>query len=276
MTGNFLDRKLTQKTDTVKYYYPNGNLSSAVVFKNNIKHGNAKNYYITGNLSQSANYNMDEPTGKWIWYNEDGSIENELDSVNQNILDENYSHAEYIGGEKKLHEYLKKADYFLKNGKIAIYDRTYTTFQINEEGNVSDVDIIVHGTKEMDSAIIKYLYNMPKWKAEKKNGKNVTSNHAFSFKFSNKSEKFLTDKIVGEAYFNSGVDDYKVENYEKTIFKLIQAIRKNHMEARYYYLLGLSYSNLKKSDFACENWTIANSLDNKILTKEIKDFCNLE
>ena len=45
----------------------------------------------------------------------------------------------------------------------ALYDRTYTTFQINEEGIVTDVDIIVHGTKKMDSAIIKHLYNMPKW-----------------------------------------------------------------------------------------------------------------
>ena len=51
-------------------------------------------------------------SGKWIWYNEDGSIENELDSVNKKILNENYAPAEYPGDQKKiLEEYFKKAGY---------------------------------------------------------------------------------------------------------------------------------------------------------------------
>jgi hypothetical protein len=277
MTGNFIDKKLTQKTDTFTSFHPNGKLSHTVVFKNDRKHGNEKFYYITGNLSRSANYNMGEVTGQWIWYNEDGSIENELDNVNPNILSENYSHAEYIGGRGKLIEYLNKLDYrSLIKGRTAIYDRTFTTFQINEEGSVTDVDIIIHGTKEMDSAIIKHLYNMPKWNAEKKNGKYVTSNHILPIVFSNKSEKVLSDKIIGEAFFNSGVNDYKEENYEKAIFKLLQAISRNHMEAKYYYLLGNCYYILKNKDFACEDWSIANSLDSEILKKEIKDLCNLK
>ena len=67
----------------------------------------------------------------------------------------------------------------------------------------------------------------------------------------------------------------KEENYEKATFKLIQAISRNHMEAKYFLLLGHCYYNLKNQDFACADWTIANSLDNEILKKEIKDLCNL-
>jgi antitoxin component YwqK of YwqJK toxin-antitoxin module len=276
MIGNFLNKKLTQKIDIFSYYHPNGKVSRITEYKNGRKHGNEKFYYITGNLSQSANYNLGEATGKWIWYNEDGNIENELDNVNRNVLDENYSHAEYIGGKKKLIEYLKKADYSLQKGMIAIYNRTFTTFEINEEGNVTDVDIIVHGTEEMDSVIIKHLYNMPKWRAAKKNNKYIKSNYVLPIRFSKQSNKVLSDKIIGEAFFTSGVDDYKEKNYKKAIFKIIKAISRNHMEAKYYYLLGHCYYNLKKQDFACENWTIANSFDNGILKKEIKDLCNLK
>lgn len=276
MTGNFLDKKLTQKSDTFNYYYPNGKLSSVVVYKNDLKHGSAKFYDITGNLSRLANYSTDQPTGKWIWYNEDGSIESELDNVNQDIISENYAHAEYVGGRKSLNDYLKKTDYSLQFGKMAIYDRTYTTFQINEEGVVTDVDIIIHGTKKMDEVIIKQLYNMPKWTPEKKNGKYVPTNFVLPIRFSNKSEKLLSDKILGEAFFISGTDDYKEEKYEKAVFKLIRAIGYNHMEAKYYFLLGHSYYMLKKHDFACENWTIANSFGSEILKKEIKNLCNLE
>lgn len=276
MTGHFLDKGLTQRTDSFTYYHMNGNLSRTNEFKNGVRHGNEKIYTISGTLSSSGNYNMGEATGKWIWYNVDGSIENELDNVNPNILSENYSRAEYVGGRNKLNEYLNKSNYgSLLNGSIAIYDRTFTTFQINEKGEVTDVDIIVHGTKEMDSAIIKHLYNMPKWIAEKKDGKYVTSNHVLPIRFSNKSEKVLSDNIVAEAFFNSAVEDYKAENYDKAIFKLIQAISRNHMEAKYFYLLGNSYYILKNQDFACSDWTIANSLDNDILKKEIKDLCNL-
>lgn len=276
MTGHFLDKDLTQKTDIFTYYHMNGKLSRIIEFKNGVKHGNEKTYTISGTLSQSGNYNMGEETGKWIWYNDDGSIGNELDNVNPNSLSENYAHAEYVGGQKKLYEYLKTADYKLPRGNIAVYDRTITIFQINEEGDVSDVDIIVHGTKSMDSAIVKHLYNMPKWKAAKKNGKYVASNYVLPIIFSNKSEKVLSDKLVAEGLFNSGVDDFKEENYEKATFKLIQAISRNHMEAKYYFLLGHCYYNLKNQDFACANWTIANTLNNEILKKEIKELCNLK
>jgi tetratricopeptide (TPR) repeat protein len=275
MIGHFIDKGLTLKSDIFTYYHPNGNLSRMVAYKNDAKHGEEKLYYITGTLSQSGNYNMGEVTGKWIWYSEDGSIENQLDNVNPNNLSENYAPAGYVGGNKNLYEYLKKADYSMQKGVTAIYDRTFTTFQINEEGNVTDVDIIVHGSKAMDSAIIKHLYNMPKWRAAKKNGKYVTSNHVLPIRFSKKSEKILSDKILGEAFFNSSVDDYKAENYEKAIFKLIQAISRDHMEAKYYYLLGNCYFILKNQDFACADWTIANSLDNDILKKEFKDLCDL-
>ena len=86
----------------------------------------------------------------------------------------------------------------------------------------------------------------------------------------------LNDKVIGEAFYNSSVNDYKEERFDKAIFKLLQAINYNHMEAKYYFLLGQSNFQLKKQDFACENWNIANSIDSGILKKEIKDLCNLK
>jgi tetratricopeptide (TPR) repeat protein len=275
-TVNFLDKKLTQKTGEFMSYYPNGKLSQSSVFKNNHKHGDEISYYITGVVSRMAHYNMGEATGKWIWYDENGEIENELDNVNPKILNDNYSYAEYPGGKEKLYDYINKVDYELRNGNKMYNGKTITAFQISEEGDVADIDIIVHGTEQMDSAIIKHLNNMPKWKAAKKNGKYVTSNHVIPIRFGKKNETMLSDKIVGEAFFNSGGIDYKEGKYEKAVFKFKNAIGYNHMEAKYYFFLGHSYYNLNKQDFACSNWTVANSLDSEILKKEIKDLCNLK
>ena len=163
MSGFFLDKILSQKTGAFKYYYPNGRLSSTAEYKNDTLHGNLKSYYITGKISKSANYNMNVPTGEWIWYNDDGMIENEFININSDILSENYSPATYVAGN--LNEYLNKVNIKVNNGNKSYHGNIITTFQINEEGNVTEVDIILHGTKQMDSAIIKHLYNMPKWKA---------------------------------------------------------------------------------------------------------------
>lgn len=276
MTGYYLDKNLTQKTDTYTYYYLNGKVSQTVVYKNGLKHGNSKSYYLTGIISKSTNYNMGEISGKWTWYNEDGSIEKELDNVDKKILRKHYYPAAYVGGKKNLNEYLRKVEYPSKNQMNATYGQTITTFQINEEGNVSEVDIIVHGTEEMDSAIIKHLYNMPRWRAAKKNSKYVSSRYVLPIQFSYQKKKVsLSDEIVGKAFFKSGVDDYKEEKYEKAIYKFEQAIKRNNMEAKYYYFMGHCYYKLKNQDLACENWTIADILDGEILKKEIKDLCNL-
>lgn len=278
MTGYYLDKKLTQKTDTFKYYYLNGKLSRTVVYKDGLKHGNEKSFYMTGNISRSANFNIGEVFDKWIWYNEDGSIENELDSVNKKILRKYYFPASYVGGKKNLNKYLENVDYPDEDQMSSAYGQTITVFQINEEGNVNDVDIIVHGTEKMDSAIIEHLYKMPRWRAAKESGKYVTSRYVLPIHFSIQYEKkvSLSDEIIAKAFFKSGIDDYKEENYKKAIFKFKQAIRRNNIEAKYYYFTGHCYYKLKKRDFACEYWTIANLLDGEILKKEIKDLCNLK
>jgi len=275
-TGNYLDKKLTLKTGVFNNYYLNGKLSSTVAYKDNTKHGNQINYYITGKVSKSTSFEMGEVTGKWIWYNQDGSIKNEIENITPNLLGEQYGSTAYVGGQKKLAEYINKLDFQFSKGYIALYNKTFVTFQVNEEGKVNDIDIIIHGTKKMDSVIIEHLSKMPKWKASKIGGKFVTNYAVLPLRISKQGKKVLTDKVIGEAFFKSGTEDYKVENYDKANFKIIQAIRRNHMEAKYYFLLGHSYFKQKKMDFACEYWTIAHNLDKSILTKEIKEFCNLE
>ncbi len=275
-TGSFIDKKLTQKTGMLTTYYQNGKVKRTAAFENNLKHGDEKFYNITGNISRLAHFDMGEATGKWIWYNEDGSIENELDNINRDTLDDYYVTAEYPGGKNKLIEYINKVDYKLRNGNMVFNGKTITAFKIDEKGDVTDIDIIVNGTKQMDSAVIKHLYNMPKWKAAKKNGKYVASYYTIPIAFGQQNNTILSDKNMGNAFYNSSTNDYKEEKYDKAIFKLLRAINYNHMDAKYYFLLGHCYFQQKKQNFACENWTIANSLDSGILKKEIKDLCNLK
>ncbi len=276
MTGYYLNRGLTIKTDTFTYYYLNGKISDIYVYKDGHKNGNAKSYYLTGGISRSANYNMGKMSGTWIWYNKDGSIGLKLDNVTRDTYRKYFRSAEYVGGKMKLNEYLKKIEYPYEDISQLTYGEILTMFTINKKGFVSDVDIIIHGTKRMDSIVKMHLYNMPKWNPALINGKPVSSTMVLPVQFVLDGDKVkLSDDFIGNAFFIGAAKDYKQKKYEKAIFKVKQAIAKNNREAKYYYLLGYCYYDLKKMDLACANWVIANNLDSKILKKEIKDFCKL-
>jgi TonB family protein len=60
--------------DTIKTYYPNGNLQSQIVYENNIRQGDASFYWENGKLKEKSNYVNDKVTGTVIAYYENGNI----------------------------------------------------------------------------------------------------------------------------------------------------------------------------------------------------------
>ncbi|MCF6280256.1 MAG: hypothetical protein L3J14_07905 [Flavobacteriaceae bacterium] len=277
MEGFYKDKLLKQKTDTFKSYYLNGKTSSIIAYKNGKKHGEAKWYFITGKLSKLANYNMGELTGKWMYYNEEGNIDCEIEDVNINKVKELYRSPIYFEGKDALNEYLKKVIDPLEALGDQFYGRTSAYFKIDDTGKVIDVDIILHGTIEMDSIIIKHILKMPKWEPAIENGKPVSYRHYIPFKFSGNSKTLpISDKKLARGFFVSGVKDYKEGEYDEAVFKFKQAVIFNKMEAKYHYYSGHGYYKTWKKDFACEYWKIADMLDSKILKKEIKDLCNIK
>ncbi len=157
----------------------------------------------------------------------------------------------------------------------AVYGQTITTLQINKEGKVSDVDIIVHGTKEMDSAIINALYKMPAWKPALINGKPVSSGYVLPVQFVYETKKVsLNDDVIAKAFFYQGPRDYKRQDYEKAVFMFKEAINRDEKTAKYYFAAGNCYFKTKKQQMACAYWKMADALDKKIIKKEIKEFCH--
>lgn len=58
--------------DTVKNYYPNGNIESQIVYENNIRQGEAIFYWENGNPKEKRNYINDKVTGTVTTFYEDG------------------------------------------------------------------------------------------------------------------------------------------------------------------------------------------------------------
>ena len=69
---------LSAQLDTVKTYFPNGNLESVVVYEKNVRQGEAVFYWENGNVKEKRNYVNDKVFGTVTSYYENGKYERTL------------------------------------------------------------------------------------------------------------------------------------------------------------------------------------------------------
>ena len=72
--------QISAQKDTVKTFYPNGNLETVVVYEKNIRQGEAVYYWENGNIKENRNYVNDKVIGTISSYYENGKIK-ELFSI---------------------------------------------------------------------------------------------------------------------------------------------------------------------------------------------------
>ncbi len=69
-----LSFQLFAQIDTVKNYYPSGNIKSQIVYDNNLRQGEATFYWENGNPKEKRNYINDKVSGTIITYYENGKV----------------------------------------------------------------------------------------------------------------------------------------------------------------------------------------------------------
>lgn len=280
MTGYYLNKKLTVETDTFNYYRVNGRLYYSVVYKNGQRNGDSKTYYPTGVLEQSIHYSNGKISGKASFYDRNGYVEKEWLNADESTIKPYNAQASFHRGAQDFLVYMKKMKYpknDLANDSIA---RMLVSFEITETGKVNDVEIILHGTKEMDAAVLNQLYNSPPWKPAFKKGLPASSRFILPLHFNiqdnygnSETRIVISNSRIANLLYNSGLKDYDDGNYDKAIFKLNSAILRNSIEARFYYLLGHCYYKQKQYDMACEYWDMAGSIDKEIIDDKIGELC---
>ncbi|OFY48970.1 MAG: hypothetical protein A2W85_15000 [Bacteroidetes bacterium GWF2_41_31] len=280
MRGTYLNKKLTIETDTFNYYRINGRLYYSVVYVNGLRDGDSKIYYPTGVLEQSIHYSKGKISGKTTFYDRNGYVEKEWLNADESTFNAFNSQATYHKGPQDFLYYMERMEYpknDLTNDSIA---RMLVSFEITETGKVNDAEIILHGTKEMDAAVLNQLYNSPLWKPAIKKGQPASSRFIMPLHFNIpdndgfiKTDINISNTKIANLLYNSGLNDYNEGNYDKAIFKLNSAISRNSIESRFYYLLGLCYYKQKQNDMACEYWDIAGSIDKEIIDDKIRELC---
>ncbi len=94
--------KTNTKEGEFKVWYKSGQIESKTNFLNGLRHGLLESWYSNGQRESIENYINGQEHGKSIWWNIDGSLQNELifeKGLNQNPKDTNYHYISYTPEE---------------------------------------------------------------------------------------------------------------------------------------------------------------------------------
>jgi antitoxin component YwqK of YwqJK toxin-antitoxin module len=275
MTGFYQDKSLKTKTDTFKSYYINGKLSHIKIYKNGLKDGESNEYDITGKKISKKNFTVDVPSGEWIWYSKDSGSSQIVVNAGYESVYSIENPPGYQGGVAAYNSHIKSYRYPYQSSSDGYYGQTITTFKISENGELTDIDVILHCTEEMDVFVKKVIQDMPNWIPARKKGNPVSTFYVLPLKFIiDNNEVNISNRTKAKAFYVSGITDYKNNKFENAAFKFKNAILFDNTNAKYYYFYAVCLHQYDPSDKTGEHFKIANMLDDKIVTPEIKEYYN--
>jgi len=277
-TGYYSDKMLKVKTDTFKYYFPNGRLIKILVYDNNKKNGGCSYFDVSGKITHFRSFYNDEPVGKWIWYDINEQEEHVIANASWKSVNGVEHEPLFPGGRSAYNDYFDKFknDYPMSASMHGQYGQIIMSFKVSGSGEISEVDVVLHGTPEMDSLGIRCINQMPEFIPARENRIIVDQYLIFPLKFIlyEESDDFkIPNSTIANSFFVSGVEDYKESKYDKAAFKFKTAIIYNPGCAKYYYYYAVSIYQYEDPDIACQYFKIADLLDSKIVREDIKEFC---
>ncbi len=147
-----------------RYYFKNNQVWSENHYDANGKILKYRQYYKNGNIKRIDNYENDKFISG-ILKSQDGKL---LPYEAREVM------PEFIGGEKKLYEYLAaKIKYPKKDRRKGISGEVLVEFIVCKDGSVCEFKIKQSVSKNIDKSVLDALKDMPKWKPAKNDGEPV-------------------------------------------------------------------------------------------------------
>jgi protein TonB len=110
--------------------------------------------------------------------------ENEEEPVVEVIFDVVEELPEFLGGVKKLYEYLGNNINYPEQAKdFSIQGKVFVQFVVWKDGTIKDVKVVKGAHKLLNKEALRVINNMPKWKPGKQRGKNVNAKFTLPISF---------------------------------------------------------------------------------------------
>jgi len=153
------DEKLQDFNDSYISWYDNGQVEDSGIYVLDKKHGTWKYYFPNGQLSGIVDYKDDKRVEEKYWDIDGKQVK---DNKEANTI------TEFIGGFKNLSKYLSKnIKYPTIARKNGIQGKVIVSFVIDEKGNVINPHIRKSVNPDLDKEALRVITEMPRWKPGK-------------------------------------------------------------------------------------------------------------
>lgn len=177
MTGYFTDLKKETKTGFFVYYYKHGHKKEQGNYENDMKTGKWEGYYdTTGNIWYAENYKNDKRDGELLTYYRNGKLKRRENRglggmcLASKCFDEDEKEIPCTQFETRpkplfdMNEFLTKNFHYPKVAKYKnIEGRVLVHFCVNEDGSISDIELLSHIGGGCDQEAYRVVSIMPKW-----------------------------------------------------------------------------------------------------------------
>ncbi len=279
----YLNRALTERTDTARTYYLNGQLESEKVYFNNTRNGVWKWFYISGRPIVIGKYFDNKAVGTWVWFDTGGfQHPTETDTTNLEQLHPDRPILVSVSGNRAT-DYFKGNDYPLSDLIEGFYGFNFLCFKVGKDGFPEDLELAVHGSTDMDDYTMYYGNRFTRFRPASVNGEWVESCHCLPviFKYQHDQnvihdQEVMSYQALSHRLFKYAIGQIQGENYQMAKAALHWALYYYDQDPAYHHNLAVCYEQLGDRRSACAYFDIADMLNPNLVSQQIKDACEID
>lgn len=279
----FLNRGLTEKTDTSRTYYLNGQIESEKVYFNNTRNGVWKWFYVTGRPLVVGNYFDNKAIGNWRWFDESGfEYKDRKDTLNLENLTPYRPGPISVTGNRSS-DYFKLSDYPLYDAMAGYFGFNFLCYRVSIEGYPKDLTLAVHGSKDMDDYTLYYANRFTRFIPAILGHEPVESCYClpivFQYQFDQDvihDQEVMNYQELSHRLFKYALGEIAKENYKMAKAALHWALFYYDQDPAYHHNLAVCYEKLGDRRSACAYFKIADILNPKLVSEQIKDACAID
>lgn len=280
--GYYQNRALTIKTDTFRTYYLNGQLESEKVYFNNTRNGVWRWYYISGQPIVVGKYFDHKAISPWKWYGDIAEYYDPNDTLNLELISPYRGLPQTVSGESPFRGF-KRTDFPVHDAMENNFGFNFPCFKVNKRGKTVDIQFAVNGSEGMDETTFYYASKFPTFHPAISKGKYVESCYCWPAVYLQRAEQniihdqnIMTYQELSHRLFKFSLKKIGEKEFLMAKTVLHWAIYFYDQDPAYHHNLAVCYEKLGDRRSACAYFEIANILNPKLVSQQIKNTCGID
>lgn len=278
----YLNRGLTEKTDTARTFYLNGKIESEKVYFNGTRNGSWKWFYLSGQPIVTGRYFDNKALPPWEWYGNNTYIYNPEDTIDLESIWPYRNFPEPLFGKSSFSK-TSFVDFPIHDAIEKNFGFNFVCFRVNAQGIAHDLQFAIHGSEGMDETTIHYFSKFPTFIPADSMGIPIESCHCWPGTYRQRpqqdvihDQEIMSYQELSHRLFKFSLERIGIHDFLMAKSALEWALYYYDQDPGYYVNLAVCNEKFGFRHEACAYFEIAQMLKPGIISEEIKSACGID